>query len=147
MGKLTPTLRPTSALLVPSAASNTIRARCANPAGIVEDRVHSRSLCSSPALNTNGSTRDINHFLNRRQQSNFQHATLAFATLRACGVIYEVLRDQLIDHASITSREPSEPLFNQFPRRPFHAASQESDFGDVSGTPEAVRQSSQACRP
>ena len=79
MGKLTPTRRPTSALLVPSAASNTIRARCAKPAGIVEDRVHSRSLCSSPARNTNGSTRDMNHCLNHRQQSHFQHATLTRA--------------------------------------------------------------------
>ena len=77
MGKLTPTRRPTSALLAPSAASNTIRARCANPAGIVEDRVHSRSFCSSPARNTNGSTRDMNHCLNHRPQSHFQHATLA----------------------------------------------------------------------
>ena len=76
MGKLTPTRRPTSALLVPSAASSTIRARCANPAGIVEDRVHSRSFCSSPARNTNGFTRDMNHCLNQRQQSHFQHATL-----------------------------------------------------------------------
>jgi hypothetical protein len=57
-----------------------------------------------------------------------QDLSPTFATLRACGVIDEVLRDQLIDHASITSREPSEPFFNQFPRRPFHAASQESDF-------------------
>jgi hypothetical protein len=80
VGKLTPTRRPTSALLVPSAASNTIRARCANPAEIVEDRVHSRSLCSSPARNTNGSTRDIRHCLNHRQQSHFQHATLVLLT-------------------------------------------------------------------
>jgi len=76
VGKLTPTRRLTSALLVPSAASNTIRARCANPAGIVQDRVHSRSFCSSPARNTNGSTRDMRRCLNQRQQSHLQHATL-----------------------------------------------------------------------
>ena len=77
VGRLTPTSRPTSALLAPSAASNTIRACCANPAGIVADRIHSRSLCSSPARNTNSSTRDVRHCSNHRPESPFQHGPLA----------------------------------------------------------------------
>ena len=47
-----------------------------NPAGIVEDRVHSRSLSSSPARRTNGSTRDMRHCLNHKQQRHFRHPTL-----------------------------------------------------------------------
>jgi len=82
VGRLTPTRRPTSTLLAPSAASNTIRARCANPAEIVEDRVHAHSLCSSPARNNNGSTRDMQHRLNHKQQNHIRHATPVGGTRR-----------------------------------------------------------------
>ena len=63
VGELTPTRRPISTLLKPSAASNTMRPRCTNPAGIEDDRVHPDNVSASPARNTNGSARDIRHSL------------------------------------------------------------------------------------
>ncbi len=64
------------ALLAPSAANNRIRARCAEPAEIVDDRVHPDNRPRSPALKTNGSTRDIPDHSKPRPQSHTQHATL-----------------------------------------------------------------------
>src|SRR5665647_1594974 len=76
VGRLTPTSRPISVLLRPSAANNKIRARCAKPAEIDDARAHSRNTFSSPACNTNGSARDMSHVLKHRPESHFRHATL-----------------------------------------------------------------------
>src|SRR5450759_935742 len=76
VGRLTPTNRPISTLLRPSAANNKIRARCARPAEIDDARVHSRRICSSPACNTNASTRDMIHYFKHRPENQFRHATL-----------------------------------------------------------------------
>ena len=53
-----------------------IRARCANPAEIVDDRPQCRNTFSSPTRNTNGSTRDVIHRLNHGPESHIGHATL-----------------------------------------------------------------------
>ena len=52
VGRDTPTRRAISAFGSPSAASSTIRARCANPASTVEDRTNALSRDSSPSRST-----------------------------------------------------------------------------------------------
>jgi hypothetical protein len=58
----TPTRATISFVPTPSAASNTIRARCANPAGIDDDRVHrlnsARSLGGTCTPKVNGMHHD-----------------------------------------------------------------------------------------
>ena len=50
----TPTFSAIAVFEIPSAASNTIRARCANPARTLEDRVNDVSRSRSPSRNPNG---------------------------------------------------------------------------------------------
>ena len=56
--RLIPTRRAISAFGRPSAASSTIRARCANPASTVEDRTSALRFSSSPARSTRGAATD-----------------------------------------------------------------------------------------
>jgi hypothetical protein len=62
VGRVIPTRRAISAFGRPSAASSTIRARCANPASTVEDRTNAVSLGSSPARRTRGAAIDTPHY-------------------------------------------------------------------------------------
>jgi hypothetical protein len=63
VGRDTPTRRPISAFGTPSAASSTIRARCARPASTVDDRVNAVNLDSSPARRTRAAATDTPHYL------------------------------------------------------------------------------------
>ena len=56
-----PVRRAISALASPSAASNTIRARAANPARTKLDRVNASSRDRSPSRRTNGAATDMDH--------------------------------------------------------------------------------------
>ena len=61
VGLLTPTRRTISAVPTPSAASNTIRARCANPARTDEDRVHDDNTARSAAGTCTPTVNDMHH--------------------------------------------------------------------------------------
>ena len=84
--RATPTRPAISVLDTPSAASNTIRARCARPARIVLDRVHGSNSSRSPGRRPNGCAR-IPHsraptvkLLKTRRTSLVASCTIAFAT-------------------------------------------------------------------
>jgi len=61
VGRDAPTRRPISVFGTPSAASSTIRARCARPASTVEDRTNAVNFGSSPGRRTNAAATDIPH--------------------------------------------------------------------------------------
>ena len=67
----------------PSAANNTIRARCANPAITVEDRVNDINLSRSPSRNPSGATR-MHDYPKPALSNYFRHAALA-GNLRTLG--------------------------------------------------------------
>ena len=57
VGRETPTLAAIAVFACPSAASNTIRARCANPARTDDARVNFTSRSRSPSPNANATAR------------------------------------------------------------------------------------------
>ena len=57
VGRETPTRSAIAVLLTPSAANKMILARCAKPARIDDDRVHSVNRCRSPDRNERAATR------------------------------------------------------------------------------------------
>jgi len=59
VGRETPTIAAASVFDTPWAASNTIRARWANPASTIEDRTKAVSFDSSPERSTIGAATDI----------------------------------------------------------------------------------------
>ena len=61
VGREVPIRRAISAFDNPSAASNTIRARCANPARIELDRSIASSRGRSPSCRTSGAAIDMTH--------------------------------------------------------------------------------------
>ncbi len=61
VGRDTPTRAVIAVFDTPSAASNTILARCANPARIDDDRTHDDNRGPSPGRSTNGTNR-IRHY-------------------------------------------------------------------------------------
>jgi hypothetical protein len=63
VGRDTPTRRPISAFGTPSAASSTIRARCAKPTSTVDDRTSAVNLALSPGRRINATATDIPHCL------------------------------------------------------------------------------------
>lgn len=74
--RVIPTRRPISVFGRPSAASNTIRARCTWPAGAVDERVSSRRRAPSPGRSTNGAATDMPHCRPPTLSNHFGHAAL-----------------------------------------------------------------------
>jgi len=67
--------RAISVFGTPSAASSTIRARCANPAGADVDRVNATNFSRSLSRKPNGAIR-IHDYRNQTLSNNFRHAAL-----------------------------------------------------------------------
>ena len=69
VGRDTPTRSAIAVLLAPSAANKMIRARCAKPARIDDDRVHAVNRCRSPDRNERAATRMHNDPKHNRQST------------------------------------------------------------------------------